>query len=126
DRERVAAARAAIGDEVELFVDANGAYSRKLALWQAEEFAERGVTWFEEPVSSDDLEGLRFVRERTPVEIAAGEYGYELQYFHEMMPSVDVLQADATRCCRITGFIKISALSESRAVPPSAPSAPAL
>ncbi len=126
DRERVAAARAAIGDDVELFVDANGAYSRKLALWQAEEFTDYGVTWFEEPVSSDDLEGLRFIRERTPIEVAAGEYGYELQYFHEMIPSVDVLQADATRCCGITGFLKTSALCEARSMPLSAHCAPSL
>lgn len=126
DRERVTAAREAIGPEAELFVDANGAYTRKLALWQAEVFSEDGVTWFEEPVSSDDLEGLQFIRERAPIEIAAGEYGYELQYFDEMLGSVDVLQADATRCTGITGFIKTSALSESRSVPLSAHCAPSL
>ncbi len=126
DRERVTAVREAIGPETELFVDANGAYTRKLALWQAELFAEDGVTWFEEPVSSDDLEGLQFIRERTPIEIAAGEYGYELQYFDEMLGSVDVLQADATRCTGITGFIKTSALCESRSIPLSAHCAPSL
>lgn len=125
DRERVAAARAAIG-EADLFVDANGAYSRKLALWQCEAFAEQGVTWFEEPVSSDDLDGLQFIRERTPIEIAAGEYGYELQYFAEMIGSVDVLQADATRCCGITGFIKTSALCEAHSMALSAHCAPSL
>lgn len=128
DRERVTAARDAIGPDAELFVDANGAYTRKLALWQAEVFAEDGVTWFEEPVSSDDLEGLRFIRERTAIEIAAGEYGYELQYFDTMLAAgaVDVLQADATRCTGITGFIKTSALCESRSIPLSAHCAPSL
>lgn len=126
DRERVRAAREAIGPDAELFVDANGAYSRKLALWQAEDFLASGVTWFEEPVSSDDLEGLRFLREHSPIEIAAGEYGYELQYFAEMLGSVDVLQADATRCCGITGFVKTSALCEARGVPLSAHCAPSL
>jgi L-alanine-DL-glutamate epimerase-like enolase superfamily enzyme len=126
DRERVSAAREAIGPDAELFVDANGAYTRKLALWQAEVFAEDGVTWFEEPVSSDDLEGLRFIRERTPIEIAAGEYGYELQYFEEMIGSVDVLQADATRCTGITGFIKTSAICEARSMPLSSHCAPSL
>jgi L-alanine-DL-glutamate epimerase-like enolase superfamily enzyme len=127
DRERVEAARAAIGD-AELFVDANGAYSRKLALWQAESFAEAGVTWLEEPVSSDDLEGLRFIREHTPIEVTAGEYGYELQYFDAMIAAgaVDVLQADATRCCGITGFLKTSAICESRSMPLSAHCAPSL
>jgi len=126
DRARVRAAREALGPDVELFVDANGAYSRKLALWQAEIFQESGVTWFEEPVSSDDLEGLQFVRERTPIEVAAGEYGYELAYFDQMLGSVDVLQADATRCLGITGFVKTSALCETRSVPLSAHCAPSL
>src|SRR5947209_6806005 len=76
DVERVRAARKAIGPGVKLFVDANGAYSRKMALEKAHQFREAGVTWFEEPVSSDDLEGLRLMRDHAPpgMEIAAGEY----------------------------------------------------
>jgi L-alanine-DL-glutamate epimerase-like enolase superfamily enzyme len=83
DFERVRAAREAIGPLVELYVDANGAYSRKQALVQAEHFAELDVRWFEEPVSSDDLEGLRLLRDRAPagMNIAAGEYGYDICYF---------------------------------------------
>src|SRR5204863_351880 len=98
DRERVAKAREAIGRGCELFVDANGAYTRKLALEQADIFSAFDVRWFEEPVSSDDLEGLRFLRDRAPagMDIAAGEYGYELQYFDAMIGAVDVLQADAS------------------------------
>src|SRR5438874_9172300 len=61
DPERVRAARDAIGRDVELFVDANGAYGRKQATALAHRFAEEGVVWFEEPVSSDDLQGLRFL-----------------------------------------------------------------
>ena len=75
DRLRVRAAREAIGPDVRLFVDANGAYDRKLALAQAEAFARSDVSWFEEPVSSDDLDGLRLMRDRAPagMDIAAGE-----------------------------------------------------
>ena len=130
DRERVAAAREAIGPDCQLFVDANGAYTRKLALEQAEIFSTYDVRWFEEPVSSDDLEGLRLIRDRAPacMDIAAGEYGYELLYFDQMIAAgaVDVLQADATRCCGITGFIKASAICESRSIPLSAHCAPSL
>src|SRR5207248_9207219 len=130
DRERVAAARQAIGPDCELFVDANGAYTRKLALEQAEIFSAYDVRWFEEPVSSDDLEGLRLIRDRAPasMDIAAGEYGYELQYFDQMIAAgaVDVLQADATRCCGITGFSKTSAICEARSMPLSAHCAPSL
>jgi L-alanine-DL-glutamate epimerase-like enolase superfamily enzyme len=127
---RVRAARDAIGPDTELFVDANGAYSRKQSLAQAEKFADLNVSWFEEPVSSDDLAGLRLLRDRTPavMEIAAGEYGYELGYFRRMLSSgaVDVLQADATRCGGITGFLQAAALCEAFHVPLSAHTAPAL
>ena len=116
DLRRVEAAREAIGPHVELFVDANGAYSRKQALQFAEAFAALDVKWFEEPVSSDDLEGLRLIRDRAPagMDIAAGEYGYDHFYFKRMIDAgaVDVLQADATRCLGITGFLRAAALCE--------------
>jgi L-alanine-DL-glutamate epimerase-like enolase superfamily enzyme len=90
-------------------------------LAQAEKFAELNVTWFEEPVSSDDLAGLRLVRDGAPggMEIAAGEYGYDSGYFRRMLASgaVDVLQADATRCGGITGFLQVAALCEAHHVP---------
>jgi integron integrase len=130
DRDRVRAARAAIGPGVELFVDANSAYSRKQALAFAGLFAEEGVSWFEEPVSSDDLEGLRLLRDRAPagMDITAGEYGYDLFYFRRMLDAgaVDVLQADATRCAGITEFIRVAALCEARSLPLSAHCAPSL
>jgi L-alanine-DL-glutamate epimerase-like enolase superfamily enzyme len=130
DRERVHAAREAIGPDVELFVDANGAYDRKLALNQAERFAADDVRWFEEPVSSDDLDGLRLLRDRAParMEIAAGEYGYDIQYFRRMLQAgaVDVLQADATRCCGVSGFLRAAALCDSWGLPLSAHTAPSV
>ena len=130
DVKRVKAARKAIGDDTRLFVDANGAYSRKQALDFARRFTEFDVRWFEEPVSSDDLEGLRLLRDRAPamIDIAAGEYGYEPVYFLRMLQAgaVDVLQADATRCGGFTGFLHVAALCEAFQVPLSAHTAPAL
>lgn len=127
---RVKAAREAIGKEADLFLDANGAYSRKQALAMAEQFVAYGVSWFEEPVSSDDLEGLRLLRDRAPaeMEIAAGEYGYDLPYFRRMLEAgaVDVLQADATRCAGITGFMQVAALCDAFGLPLSAHTAPLL
>ncbi len=130
DVDRVRSARQTIGAQAELFVDANGAYSRKQALAFAEAFAQYGVTWFEEPVSSDDLEGLRILRDRGPsgMEIAAGEHGYDLFYFRRMLEAgaVDVLQADARRCGGITGLMRVAALCEADAVPLSSHTAPSL
>jgi L-alanine-DL-glutamate epimerase-like enolase superfamily enzyme len=124
-------ARAAIGDAAELFVDANGAYDRKQALGLAEVFAaESNVTWFEEPVSSDDLAGLRLLRDRAParMDIAAGEYGYDVFYFRQMLDAgaVDVLQADVTRCGGITQMLAVGALCAASATPLSAHTSPSI
>lgn len=130
DIDRVRAAREAVGSATELFVDANGAYSRKQALGQAHRFAESAVTWFEEPVSSEDLEGLRLLRDSSPAGMAvtAGEYGYDLVYFRRMLEAgaVDILQPDATRCAGVTGFLQAAALCEAAGVPLSAHTAPSL
>jgi L-alanine-DL-glutamate epimerase-like enolase superfamily enzyme len=127
DEARVAAARRAIG-AAELFVDANGAYSAKQAVEMGSRFANHGVTYFEEPVSSDQLDQLAFVRERVPMAVAAGEYGYDPWYFREMLQvrAVDILQADATRSLGITGWLQAAALSYAFGVPFSAHTAPAI
>jgi L-alanine-DL-glutamate epimerase-like enolase superfamily enzyme len=127
---RVAAARAAIGPAAELFVDANGAYPRKVALAQAERFVASDVSWFEEPVYHLDLAGLRLCRDRAPVtmEISVGEYGYDPVDFVQIIEAgaVDVLQADASRCEGITGLMLVDALCEAHNLPLSTHCAPSL
>lgn len=131
DLHRVRIARDVIGDRAALFVDANGAYSRKQALAFAHRFKQEfNVSWFEEPVSSDDLEGLRLIRSGGPVgmDIAAGEYGYDPFYFRRMLDAeaVDILQADATRCGGVTGFLNVDAQCVARPIPLSAHTAPSI
>jgi L-alanine-DL-glutamate epimerase-like enolase superfamily enzyme len=130
DLARVRAARAAVGDHAQIYVDANGAYNRKQALYMAEEFAALGVAWFEEPDSADDLAGLHLLRDRAPagMQIAAGEYGYTPDYFRNMLAAeaVDVLQADATRCMGISGFLGAATLAGAHHTQLSAHCAPAL
>jgi L-alanine-DL-glutamate epimerase-like enolase superfamily enzyme len=130
DVDRVKAARQAIGREAALYVDANGAYSAREATKVADVFTGFDVSWFEEPVSSDDLPGLHYVREHTPegCAIAAGEYGYNLPYFQAMLRAgaVDILQADATRCGGISNFLQAGALAAAHQIPFSSHCAPAI
>jgi L-alanine-DL-glutamate epimerase-like enolase superfamily enzyme len=130
DVARVEAAREAIGHGVELFVDANGGYTRKQALHFAERFATCHVSWFEEPVPGHDTEGLRLLRDRAPagMDICAGEYGYQPADFLRLLSAgaVDVLQADATRCGGLTGFLNAATLAQAWQVPLSSHCAPAL
>jgi L-alanine-DL-glutamate epimerase-like enolase superfamily enzyme len=128
DVDRVALVRNAIGPDAALYVDANGGYDRKQAVRLARAFEEQGVTWFEEPVSSDDLEGLRVVRDQSPIDIAAGEYGYAVPYFAAMCRSgaVDVLQADVSRCAGYTEWRRVAAVAAAHGLEISGHCAPAL
>ncbi len=131
DPARLDAARKAIGDDTELFVDANGALTRKAALEWAHRFrAEWGVRWFEEPVSSADLEGLRLLRDRGPggLDIAAGEYGFVLADFRNLLVAgaVDCLQADVTRCGGVTGVLQVGGLAAGHQIDVSGHCAPNL
>ena len=129
DPERLDAVREAIGDDVELFVDSNGALRRNEALeWAHRLHRGWGVTWFEEPVSSADFEGLRLVRQRGPggLEVAAGEYGFVLADFRNLLGCVDCLQADVTRCGGITGLLHAAGLAAGNGLDLSGHCAPQL
>lgn len=129
DLRRVALAREIIGPDVELLVDANGGYTTKQAIRLGRRYAqEYGVTYFEEPVSSDQLEQLALVRKKVPMAVAAGEYGYDPWYFRDMLRAraVDILQADVTRCLGITGWLIAADLAYSFDIPLSAHTAPAI
>ncbi|MEV4313596.1 enolase C-terminal domain-like protein [Actinocrispum sp. NPDC049592] len=128
DVQRVQAARAVVGDDVELYVDANGAYSPGEARRVARELEDYQVLWFEEPVTSDDLAGLAELRRTTTVDVAAGEYGYDLVYFARMVGAraVDCLQIDVTRCGGYTEWARAAAVAAAAGLDVSAHCAPNL
>lgn len=130
DLVRIAAARKAIGENAELFVDANGAYSHKEALRMAQTMTESRVSWFEEPVYHRDFDGLHLLQQHAPpsMEISAGEYGFEPKWFRDLLlrECVDVVQADATRCGGFSGFLSADALCDAWNMPLSSHCAPAL
>lgn len=127
---RVKVARDAVGDDVGLFVDANGALDLRQSLAFAQAMNDLDVSWFEEPLSSDAERQLRMVRDRLPgaMELAAGEYVFESRDALRLLDagSVDVLQADVTRCGGYTGFRRIASLCEAFATPLSGHTSPAL
>jgi L-alanine-DL-glutamate epimerase-like enolase superfamily enzyme len=128
DLARMRQARDVAGTGTELFVDANGGYRRKQAVRVAEAAADLGVSWFEEPVSADDLAGLREVRDRVDADVAAGEYGYDLPYFQRLCAAgaVDCLQADVTRCGGVTEWLRVAALAAAHGLEISGHCAPHL
>ena len=128
DLARIAFARQVVGDEVAVFVDANGGYSRKQAVRVAHAMTQEDVTWFEEPVSSDDLAGLKEVRDQVRADVTAGEYGFDLAYFARMLAAqaVDCLQVDVTRCGGITEWVRVAAVAAASGVQVSGHCAPNL
>jgi L-alanine-DL-glutamate epimerase-like enolase superfamily enzyme len=128
DRERLGLCRDILGEEVELMVDANGAFTPKEALRWAELYAEFGVSYLEEPVSSEDRAGLRFVREHGPagIAIAAGEYEWDLPRLAELAGAVDIVQADVTRIGGITNMLRVDGICKALQRPFSAHCAPAV
>jgi L-alanine-DL-glutamate epimerase-like enolase superfamily enzyme len=113
DLARVALAREVIGPDTELYVDANGGYTTGQAVRMAHRMDEHGVTWFEEPVSSQDLAGLAAVRQRVRPDVTAGEYSWSLADSERLLAAgaVDCLQLDVTRCGGITEFLRGAALA---------------
>jgi L-alanine-DL-glutamate epimerase-like enolase superfamily enzyme len=130
DPGRIEIVREAAGSDAQLMVDGNGAYRPEEALLWAGRFSEQGVTYFEEPVSSEDLPGLGSVRAQAPagMAIAGGEYGWNLPYFERMLDAraVHILQADVTRCGGITNMLRVDGLCKARNLPFSAHCAPAI
>jgi L-alanine-DL-glutamate epimerase-like enolase superfamily enzyme len=128
DPARLALCREVLGDDVELMVDANGAFTPSEALGRAEEYATFGVAYFEEPVSSRDREGLRLVCDRAPagMAIAAGEYEWDLPGLGELARCVDVVQADVTRVGGVTAMLRADGICRALQRPFSAHCAPAV
>ncbi|HEY2794888.1 MAG TPA: enolase C-terminal domain-like protein [Micromonosporaceae bacterium] len=136
DLHRIAVARDVIGPDVALMVDANGGYQAKQALYVAEAAADADVSWFEEPVSSDQLDDLALLRGMIRPEVTAGEYGTTTEYFRRMCDAgaVDCLQVDASRCGGWTGLLAAAAVADTYGLQVSthcgphlhAPAAPAI
>ncbi|WP_249012120.1 enolase C-terminal domain-like protein [Conexibacter sp. DBS9H8] len=130
DLARLAAVRTAIGPDIELMVDANGAFTPAAARHWAQRYADFAVTWLEEPVTQDDPGGLADVRARAPagMAVASGEYSWSRFDSRRLLDAeaVDVLQADVTRCGGLTELLRIDALCAAANRPLSLHCAPAI
>jgi len=115
---RVEAAREAIGDDVDLMVDAHGSLDAPSAIALARRMEEYDVAWFEEPVSPDDHPGLAEVRRSTEIPIAAGESEFTRFDFRSLLDrdAIDIAQPDVARAGGITECRRIAATAAARNV----------
>ncbi|GGL93067.1 enolase C-terminal domain-like protein [Nakamurella endophytica] len=126
DLARVDRLRELVGPGVQIMVDANGGYTVGQARRVGAALDDRGVVWFEEPVSSDDVAGLALLRACLRADVAAGEYAADVVDAARLCPAVDCLQLDATRCGGYTGFLAGAAVAASAELQVSAHCAPSL
>jgi D-galactarolactone cycloisomerase len=113
DAERVAVVRRAIGDERELLVDANHAYNAATAVRMGRVLEQHRVSWFEEPVVPEDLDGYRQVRSKVDIPIAGGEAAFTRFGFRDLIAGgcVDIAQPDVCVTGGLSEFLKIQALA---------------
>ena len=119
DIQRLAAVREAVGDDVELLIDANNGYYAKQAIRMAAEFAPYRVGWFEEPVLADDIEGLAAVARAIDIPVATGEHEYTKYGFKDLIArgGADIVQPDVGRCGGVTEWMKVAHLAHAFNLP---------
>ena len=115
---RIAAARRGIGPDVDLMLDAHGAFATSTAIQLAKMMERYDVAWFEEPISPDDHAGLAEVRRATTVPIATGEREFTRYDFQSLFDhrACDIAQPDVARAGGYTEIRRISALASARGV----------
>jgi L-alanine-DL-glutamate epimerase-like enolase superfamily enzyme len=116
--ERVAVAREALGDDVDLMVDAHGSLDVPTAVKLARRMEEYDLAWFEEPISPDDHPGLAEVRGSTEIPIASGESEFTRFDFRSLLDhgAIDVAQPDVARCGGITESRRVATMASARNV----------
>jgi L-alanine-DL-glutamate epimerase-like enolase superfamily enzyme len=114
DLQRVERARAELGDQLPLMVDANQQWSRDTAARMGRDLEQYRLTWIEEPLDAYDVEGHAELARDLATPIASGEMLTSVAEHRELIRhrSVDFLQPDAARVGGITQFLKIAALAE--------------
>jgi L-alanine-DL-glutamate epimerase-like enolase superfamily enzyme len=119
DVRRLAAVRKAVGDDVEIFIDANNGYYAKQAIAMARRFAEYNVGWFEEPVLADDIDGLAEIARAIDIPVATGEHEYTKYGFKDLISrgGADIVQPDIGRVGGVTEWLKVAHLAHAFNLP---------
>lgn len=119
DVERLRAVREAIGPAAALMVDANQGFTRDEAVRRAHLYEPFDLTWLEEPLAADDVEGHAILARSTSIPIAVGETMYSLAHFREYLSAgaASVVQPDVARIGGITPWLKVAHLAEAFGVP---------
>ncbi|MCY3801101.1 MAG: mandelate racemase/muconate lactonizing enzyme family protein [Chloroflexi bacterium] len=119
DLSRLRAVREAVGDDVEIYIDANNGYTAKQAIGLSPRFQEYDVGWLEEPVMADDIDGLARVARAIPIPVATGEHEYTKYGFKDLLVrgAADIAQPDVGRVGGVTEWMKVAQLADAFNIP---------
>ncbi|MEI8611197.1 mandelate racemase/muconate lactonizing enzyme family protein [Enterovibrio norvegicus] len=114
DERRLSAVREAVGDNYHIMIDANQSFTHDEAIRRARVFADRGITWLEEPLPADDISGHAMLCRQGSLPIAVGESLYSARSFREylQMHACNIVQVDVARVGGITPWLKVAHLAE--------------
>ncbi len=119
DMARLEAVRKAVGDDVEIYIDANNGYYAKQAIRMSKQFEDYGAAWFEEPVLADDIQGLAAISRATTIPVATGEHEYTKYGFKDLISQggADIVQPDIGRVGGVTEWMKVAHLADAFNLP---------
>jgi L-rhamnonate dehydratase len=119
DLQRLKAVRKTVGDDVEIYVDANNGFYAKQAIGFARKMADHNVGWFEEPVLADDIAGLAAIAKAIDIPVATGEHEYTKYGFKELIAQggADIVQPDVGRVGGVTEWMKVAHLAHAFNLP---------
>ncbi|MCS5498550.1 mandelate racemase/muconate lactonizing enzyme family protein [Cnuibacter physcomitrellae] len=114
DVERLRAVRDAVGDRVDVMVDANQSMTGAEAVRRARAFESLDLAWFEEPLPADDIAGHAALARSTSIPVAVGESMYSIAQFREYLQrgAAGIVQVDVARIGGITPWLKVAHLAE--------------
>lgn len=119
DARRIRAVREAIGDDVELMIDANYMFNPVEALLLCRGISDYNITWFEEPLHQNDARALADLRTRTSIPVAAGQMDGHRWRLRELVDrhAVDILQPNVCYCGGYTEAVKVAHLAQAFNLP---------
>ena len=111
--------RDAVGDDVDIMLDAWSSWNVPYAIRMANRLAEYNIRWLEEPVLADKLDSYAQIRDGSPIDISGGEHEYTRWGFRQIVErgAMDVLQPDIYWCGGLSETVKICALASAFDLP---------
>ncbi len=119
DVRRIETVRAAVGDQIDIMVDANQSLTTAEAIRRGRAFERLGCLWWEEPIAADDIDGYAALVRALDIPIATGENLYSAAEFARFFKreAVDIVQPDLRRAGGPTALLQVGYMADAFRIP---------